>query len=171
MRARGLVWILGLYLLFPILLRANDVYTLSVNYSGIFNNPLGSTLQLQFLVPSILTTTTTSITAFKDSVGGSLSGCMGSTVDVDTPTSTSSLILLNFSPFCGPGNNFDGAAAAFNQSIGSVGSYTAYLRPGSSTIIGTLTIASTPEPSSILFLATGLVCMVPTLRRRLAHLF
>jgi hypothetical protein len=169
MRARGAVVILGLCLLFPIFLRADAVYNLSLDYSGISNNPPGSTLQLQFIVPSILTTTT-NITAFTDSVGGSLSGCIGSSVDVENPASTSSVILLNFSPLCGPGNNFDGAAAAFNHSIGSQGSYTAYQRPGSSTIIGTLTIVSTPEPSSLPLIAIGLACMVPVVRRRLAHL-
>ncbi len=170
MRARGVVLILGLCLLCPIFLRADAVYNLSLDYSGILNNPPGSTLQLQFVVPSILTTTTTGITAFTESVGGSLSGCIGSTVEVDNPASTSSVILLNFSPLCGPGNNFEGAAAAFNQSIGSAGSYTAFQRPGSSTIIGTLTIVSTPEPSSLPLVAIGLVCLVPVVRRRLAHL-
>lgn len=51
MRLRLVVLIVALCLFLPNLVRADELYTLSVDYSGIGINGPGSTLQWQFEVP------------------------------------------------------------------------------------------------------------------------
>src|SRR5271166_1437613 len=107
----------GLCLAFPNASHADTTYTLAVDYSSLIGVP-GSILDLQFSVPSILTATTTGITPLSNvSVGGALTGCVPSTAELDNPGSSSGDLIVNFAALCGPGNNFDGAAAFFDVPI------------------------------------------------------
>ncbi len=162
MRIRSVVLVLGLYLLLPNLGRADELYTLSVDYSGVGVNGPGSTLQWQFEVESILTTPTTITSFLSASLGPGFSGC-GSISDVQIPLASpfsgySSLVTTDFTGACGP-NEVTGAGTLFVQSLTSEGVYDAYAHNGN-VLIGTLTISAVPEPSAIFLLGTGLLVLV-----------
>ena len=76
MRLRLVVLVVGLWLFLPNLVRADEVYTLSVDYSSVLGIA-NSTVQWQFEVPSILTTPTTITSFLSASLGSGLSGCGG----------------------------------------------------------------------------------------------
>ena len=147
--------------------RADYIYTLSTDYSGINGLPAGSTVSWQFEVPSLLTATTT-ITSFSSaSLGPGLSGC-GGVLDaklpiLPAPTPYSGAVITQFETSC--------------NGINGVGTFTfGDLNPGfvhtarafSGQIVGTLAIFSTPEPSSMLLLAGGLTGLLG-LRRRIVR--
>jgi hypothetical protein len=170
MRLRLVVLIVALCLFLPNLVRADELYSLSVDYSGIGVNGPGSTLQWQFEVPSVLTTPTTITSFLSASLGPGLSGC--SISDVQIPLASpysgySSFVLTDFASACGPGNLFTGAGTLFVQSLSSEGIYDAYAHNGN-VLIGTLTISPVPEPSTIFLLSSGLLALVGTtlLKRR-----
>jgi hypothetical protein len=161
MKFRLAILAAALCLAFPNASRADTTYVLAVDYSSLIGVP-GSTLDLQFSVPSILTVTTTGISPISNvSEGGALTGCVPSTAELDSPGSSSGDLIVNFAANCGPGDNFDGAAAFFDVPITSDGVYDAIGHHNSVAVgvIGTLTISS-PEPSTTLLLAIGLLTLV-----------
>lgn len=140
--------------------RADETYTLAVDYSALIGVP-GSTLDLQFTVASIITTTTSGITSLADvSVGGALTGCVASSVELDNPGTAAGDLIVNFAALCGPSDNFDGAAAFFDTPLLAPGVYTAIGHHNQQVAgdIGTLTITA-PEPGSALLLGVGLVVL------------
>jgi hypothetical protein len=162
MRLRFVVLIVGLCLFLPNLVRADELYTLSVDYSGIGVNGPGSTLRWQFEVASILTTPTTITSFLSASLGSGLSGC--SISDVQIPLASpfsgySSFALTDFASPCGQGNAFVGAGTLFVQSISSEGLYDAFAHNGN-VLIGTLTVSAVPEPSAMFLLGSGLLALV-----------
>jgi len=162
MRIRSVVLVLGLFLLLPNLGRADELYTLHVDYSGVGVNGPGSTLQWQFEVASILTTPTTITSFLSTSLGPGFSGC-GSVSDVQIPLASpfsgySSLVETDYTGSCGP-DEASGAGTLFVQSLTSEGVYDAYAHNGN-VLIGTLTISAVPEPSAIFLLGTGLLAIV-----------
>lgn len=162
MRLRLVILLVGMCLLFPNLGRADELYTLSVDYSGIGVNGPNSTVQWQFEVPTILTAPTTITSFLSASLGSGLSGC--SISDVQIPLASpfsgySSFALTDFASACGVGNQFTGAGTLFVPSLTSEGVYNAFAHNGN-VLIGTLTIAPVPEPSAMLLLGTGLVFLL-----------
>jgi hypothetical protein len=169
MRLRLVVLVVGLCLFFPNLVRADELYTLSVDYSNLTLSVPNSTMQWQFVVPSILTTPTTITNFLSTSLGSGLSGCVISDVQIPLPLATpitglSSSALADFASPC-TGNQFTGAIAFFTQSLAADGVYNAYglnfnANVRTNVLIGTLTISSVTEPSSISLLGTGLLALV-----------
>jgi len=150
----------------PTAARADDTYTLAVDYSALIGVP-GSTLDLQFTVPSIITSTTLGITPLSDvSVGGALAGCVPTSVELDSPSSSSGDLFVNVAALCGPGDNFDGAAAFFDTPLLAPGVYTAIGHHNQQVAgdIGTLTITA-PEPSAALLLGFALAVLAYVSRR------
>lgn len=161
MRLRLVVLVVGLCLFFPNLVRADELYTLSVDYSGIGLNGPNSTVQWQFVVPSILTTPTTITSFLSASLGSGFSGCTISNVQIPLPSpfaGFSSFALTNFVSPCGQGNQFSGTGTLFVQSLTSAGVYNAFAHNGN-VLIGTLTITTVPEPSTMLLLGAGLLAL------------
>lgn len=145
----------------PTAVRADDTYTLSVDYSGTaFTDVPGSILDVSFSEPSILTATTSGIVPlFNVSVGGALTGCVPSNAELDNPGSSSGDLFINFAAACGPGSNFDGAVAFFDTPLLAPGVYTAIGHHNMQVAgdIGTLTITA-PEPTQPFCWASGLPC-------------
>jgi hypothetical protein len=149
----------------PVARADSYLYTLSTDYSGFNGLPSGSTVSWQFEVPSLLTATTTITSFMSASLGPGLSSC-GGVLDAQLP------ILPAPSPFSGEViTDFIGSCNGIN----GVESYTfGDLNPGvhtardfSGQIVGTLAIASTPEPSSLLLLAGGLTSLLGLRRKRI----
>ena len=141
------------------------LYTLSTDYSGINGLPTGSTVSWQFEVPSLLTATTTITSFMSASLGPGLSSC-GGVLDVILP------ILPAQSPYSGE------VTTDFIGSCNGINSVTTYtfgdLNPGVHTArelsgqqIGTLAIASVPEPSSLMLFGSGVLGLVGVIRRKL----
>jgi hypothetical protein len=163
MRLRLVVLVVGLWLLLPNLVRADEVYTLSVDYSSVLGIA-NSTVQWQFDVPSILTTPTTITSFLSASLGSGLSGCGGvSDAQIPLPSQFNppytDLVITDFTSFCGSGNDIGGAGTQFIQSITSEGVFDGYSHNGN-LLVGTLTIAPVPEPSAMFLLSTGLLGLV-----------
>jgi hypothetical protein len=160
MRLRSAIVLVVLCLGLSTVSRADTVYTWSVDYGGSLGP--GSTIDLQFSVPSILTTQTT-ITSFSNiSLGTAFGTC--SIMDFLVPVSTShpgfsALVEADFASACGPGGFYTGAASFFTQPLTSDGIYTAYSSSG--TALGSLTIATTgvPEPNTLALLLTGFMAL------------
>jgi hypothetical protein len=159
MRLRLVVLVLALCLFLPKLTLADELYTLSVDYSGINGFPVGTSVQWQFEVPSILTSTTTITDLLSFSLGSALSGCGGiASVEVDNPSSTKPDALAFFGNLCGSNGVTGGAISFFGAAINAAGVYTAYTKNGIAN--GTLTISAVPEPSAIFLLGSGLLTLV-----------
>jgi hypothetical protein len=162
MRLRFVVLAVSLCVFAPAVVHANEVYTLSVNYSGIGGNGPGSTLYWQFEVPSILTTPTTITSFLSASLGPGLiaEGCSISDAQLPLPgvNGFSSQVITDFVSPCGQGNNFSGAGANFLTSIMSNGVFDVISRQNG-TAIGTLTISAVPEPSELSLLCTGILAL------------
>lgn len=165
------ILVASVFFAFPAVSRADVTYTLSVNYPGnlITGVPAGS-LDVSFSQSSILTATTSGIAPlFNVSVGGSITGCVPSNAELDNPGSSSGDIIINFIAPCGPGNNFDGAAAFFDVPLLELGVFDAIGHQNTKPIgdIGTLTISS-PEPPIAILIEAGLLALAfGSLRRRI----
>lgn len=167
MRLRLVVLGVGLCLLFPNLVRADELYSFSANYS-LVGLGTGSTVQWQFEVPSILTTPTTITSFLNASVGPgpAFKGCSISSVQI--PLSSPfpgfpSDVITNFASPCGPGDLYIGAAGFFIGSITSNGVFSVYAHNSGTAIggpvIGTLTISAVPEPPALSLLGTGFLAL------------
>jgi len=166
MRIRLAILAIIVCLFFPRLTRADEIYTFAVDYSGVGVNGPGSTVNWQFKAPFVLTAATTITSFLSESVGPGIGSCGVS--DVQIPLASpfsgySSFVLTDFGSSCG------GAGTLFIQPITSEGTFTAYAHNGN-VVIGTLTIAPTPEPSAILLLATGILALPALLKFKTIHL-
>lgn len=164
MKIRLAILVVALSFMLPSV-RADETYTLAVDYSAL-TGVSGSTLDLQFTVPSIITSTTSDITPLSNvSVGGALTGCVPSSAELDNPGTSSGDLFVNFAAACGAGDNFDGAVAFFDTPLLAPGVYTAIGHENRTVVgdIGTLTIS--PEPNDALLLAIGLAALAYISRR------
>ena len=138
-------------------LRANVTYILTADYSGLSATgaegptaiwPPGSTVNVEFVVPSILTAETTITNFVTASLGPGFSGC-GSITQVIIPSpsigpktaSYASGWDASWSTLCGPDTSFGGATPWFQQLITSPGVYPAF-SASTNGVIGALTITS-----------------------------
>lgn len=168
------VLILSSCLAFPAVSNADAIYTLDLDFSSTPGSlAAGSIVDVQFSVPSILTTDTTISSFLSDSVGGSFTGCTISSVSIPSTEAISGTFvasaLVNFASNCStiPGDvgEISGALGFFQQSITSPGVYSAYYLPSNPLVIGTLTIG-TPEPGAALLAGIGLICLLSGARIR-----
>lgn len=136
--------------------RSAYVYTLSTDYSGIGNNGPGSTVDWQFVVPSILTSPATIANFVYASLGPGFSSC-GTVQDAQLPLADFggyvALVVTDFTTVC---NGFSGAGANSLQALTSPGVYDLYGR-ASGAFLGTLTISAVLEPTSLSMLGLGLL--------------
>jgi hypothetical protein len=122
----------------------------------------------QFEVPSLLTVPTTITSFISASLGPGLSSC-GGVLDAqvhpfDAPNPYSSYVITDFTGSCFGGKT--GAEAFFCGDLLNQGSFTSLISSPSQ-IIGTLTIASAPEPTSFMLLGPGVFAILgATLRRK-----
>lgn len=162
MRLRLVAVAVSLCLFAPVLLHANEIYTLSVNYSGIGGLGSGSTLRWQFETPSLLTIPTTITSFLSASVGPGFVSAGCSIADAQLPLpgvhGFSSQVITDFVSPCGQGNNFTGAAANFLTSITSNGIFDVISRQNGN-VIGTLSISAVPEPTALSLLGTGFLAL------------
>jgi hypothetical protein len=159
------VALLGFCLLLPGLLRADTVYRLDVNEDG----DATESIQVQFDVPAILTTTTTGIVPTSSELGASFPLCSVSFVNVNTPSAPTDIAMDLF--FGGAGCPFAGGTADFNMPITSLGVFTAFNDFTFAQEIGTLVISSSgpvgaPESGSLALLSCGLLGLVGAWRRK-----
>jgi hypothetical protein len=153
-------------LLVPTIASADSfLYTLSTDYSGIDGLPVGSTVSWQFEVPSLLTATTTITSFMSASLGPGLSSC-GGVLDAilfpsGAPSPYSGEVITDFIGSC------NGISDVVTYTFGDLnpGVHTARDFPGQ--IVGTLTIASVPEPSSLMLFGSGVLGLVGVIRRKL----
>src|SRR6516162_5227490 len=157
MRTFVTTFVIGLCFLVPTIVSASPyLYTLSTDYNGIKGLPVGSTVSWQFEVPSLLTVPTTITSFISASLGPGLSSC-GGVLDAqvhpfDAPNPYSSYVITDFTGSC-----FGGITGSEAYAYGN-------LNPGVHTErlfstgqkIGTLAIASVPEPTTISLVNTGL---------------
>ncbi len=130
-------------LFFGTVSRADTVYTLSVDFSGIGVSGPGSSLSFQFTTPTLVTNSTTITNLTRSSLGSAFAGCVISNVQLPLPptgTQFASLVMVNFAAPCTP-LKFPGAAMYFSQPLNSPGVYSAFSRNGN-VLIGSLTITS-----------------------------
>jgi hypothetical protein len=170
MRLRLLILMIVLCLSSPVLAKADGIlYTFSADYhnnGGTIPEPPGSTVEWQFEVPSLLTTTTTITSFISASLGSGFSGC-GGVSDVQLPLpgghpGFSGQLITDFVSSCGPGNQFDGAGANFLEPITSLGVFEV-VSTHNGAVLGNLTISAisaVPEPSVIFLLGTGLLALL-----------
>jgi hypothetical protein len=163
MRLRLAVLVIGLWFFTPNLVRGDELYTFSADYSSNPNLLPDSTVQWQFEVPSLLTAPTTITSFLSASLGSGFSGC-GSISDVQIPLISPfnppyvSMLVTDFTSSCGS-NQDTGAGAQFEQSITSEGVFDAWGHV-TGTVIGTLTITPVPEPSAMFLLSTGILALL-----------
>jgi hypothetical protein len=150
-----LVLLAGLFFALP---AQAVVYTLSLDYSGTMSTgahgtteiaPPGTTLNVVFAVPAILTTETTVTDFISASLGGGFSAC-GNITQVTIPQPPNpkfplyaSWVLVSWSGLCGADNSFIGATAWFIPTITTLGTYTAFLDRYNN-VLGTLSIEEPP---------------------------
>ena len=153
-------------LLVPTIASADPVlYTLSTDYSGIDGLPVGSTVSWQFEVPSLLTATTTITSFMSASLGSGLSGC-GGVLDaqlpiIPAPNPYSGEVITDFQASC------NGISDVVTYTFGDLNPGVHTARDFSGQIVGTLTIASVPEPSSLMLFGSGVLGLVGVIRRKL----
>lgn len=167
MRYSATATLLMFMLLVPLVSNASPyLYSLFTDYSGIGVLPSGSTVSWQFVVPSILTAPTTITTFTSASLGPGFSSC-GSVLDAQLPlvarSPYTSLVITDFTGSCYGG--ITAAGANFYGGLSSVGLDNAFAR-STGTKIGTLTISSVPEPTTLSLLGSALLGAVATRLRR-----
>ena len=141
------------------------LYTLSTNYSGINGLPAGSTVSWQFEVPSLLTATTTITSFMSASLGPGLASCDG-VLDaklpiLPAPNPYSGEVITDFIGSC------NGISSIATYIFGDLNPGVHTAREFSGQIVGTLTIASVPEPSSLMLFGSGVLVLVGFIRRKL----
>jgi hypothetical protein len=138
-----------LWILYPAVSKANVIlYTLTTNYTTADSAAPGTVLDWQFSTPSILTSSLVIGSFLSNSVGGDLTGCTIASATVPSGLGVTSPSITSVqTSFASPCSTIPhdvglviGAIADFQQSITSLGTYTAYYKNGV-TPIGTLTIA------------------------------
>ena len=144
------------------------LYTLSTDYSGINGLPSGSTVSWQFEVPSILTVPTKITSFISASLGPGLSSCGGvrdTQLPFPAPSPYTSYVITDFTGSCFGGKT--GAAVFFYGDLLNPGFVHTAHQFSTGRKVGTLTIASVPEPTSFMLLGPGLLAIVgATLRRK-----
>lgn len=158
---------LGFAFLAPSFAHADELYTLSVDFSSVPGELPNSTVQWQFEVPSLLTAPATITSFLSTSIGSGLSGC--SITDVQIPLASQfnppyiNAVITDFASPCGP-LNLPGAGNQFTQSITTEGVFEAFAH-STGTVIGSLTISPVPEPSGLSLFAIGALLLAFGRRR------
>lgn len=161
MRIRLVVCLAGLCLLLSNVVHADELYTLSVDASSVALTGPGSSYELQFKVPSILTSTT-NISGMSLSFGPAYAECGdgGSAATVRNPATSTPDIEIDWVFPCVPPFGLNSLDANFLEPITSEGIYDVIALDHNDAVIGTLTISSVPEPPAAALLGLGLLALL-----------